>query len=98
MEIQNPAYAAAKAARADVETRLRIACERLQAVAGDERGSMGLTPDHVKARPEWKAAFREMESRRSESARFNAWFARTFKKEYAAERAAERAARLAALA
>jgi len=50
------------------------------------RSSMGLTPDHVKALPEWKEAKETFNRSFAELRSFNAWFTKTFKKEYMAER------------
>ncbi|MNO09060.1 hypothetical protein D3C81_2320260 [compost metagenome] len=42
---------------------------------------MGLTPDHVKAMPEWQAAKRAYDVSFAELRAFNGWFNKTFKAE-----------------
>jgi hypothetical protein len=51
-----------------------------------EKSVMGLTPDHIKALPEWKEAKKAFEKSFVELRNFNGWFVKQFKKEYAAER------------
>lgn len=48
-------FADFKARQSVLEAEYRAAVARLDAVSG-ERGPMGLTPDAVKATPEWQAA------------------------------------------
>lgn len=55
-------------------------------------GPMGLTPDAVKASPEYRAAKMAFDSAFAGQRCFNASFVRTFRREIAAERAARRAA------
>lgn len=51
-----------------------------------ERGPMGLTPDHIKATPEWKAHRSAFDSAMRQQRVFGTWFLKQFKKEYAAHR------------
>lgn len=46
----------------------------------------GMTPDHVKAMPEWQKAKREFDKAFSELRNYNGWYMKTFKKEVMAER------------
>jgi hypothetical protein len=56
-------------------------------------GPMGLTPDHVKATPEWRAAKARYERAFAAMRKFNAVFVKVFAKELRAQRDARRAAR-----
>jgi len=56
------------------------------------RGAMGLTPDAVKATPEWKIAKQRYDLAFHCSRKFNSWFTKAYKKELAAERNERRAA------
>ena len=75
----------AEAFAAHYETEL-APCEahaRLKAIPGNASGPMGLTPNAVKALPEWQAAHREL-SRKMEASRranmvFNAKWAKELK-------------------
>lgn len=51
-----------------------------------EKSAMGLTPDHIKALPEWKSLKNAFRQSFDELRNFNGWFVKKFKKEYAAER------------
>jgi hypothetical protein len=51
-----------------------------------EKGEIGLTPDHIKALPEWKEIKRLYDNSFDELRKFNDYFVKTFKKEYAMER------------
>ena len=50
------------------------------------KGPMNLTPDTIRATPEWKAVKAEFDSAFQRLRKFNAAFVRTFKKEIQAER------------
>lgn len=58
------------------------------------KGSMGLTPDEVKATPEWKAAKREFDNAFTSERAWNTFMVRYFSKEMRAEREAARAAKV----
>ena len=53
------------------------------------KGPMGLTPDHIKATPQWHKERAEYEAARKRLVTFTAWFVKTFAKEYKAERVAK---------
>ena len=57
------------------------ASEELQAFDKLGKSEMGMTPDHVKAMPEWKAAKRAYDVSFAELRAFNGWFNKTFKAE-----------------
>lgn len=52
----SPGFLAYCAARDALRQRMADASARLAAIPGTGSGPMGLTPDHVKALPEWRAA------------------------------------------
>ena len=56
------------------------------------RGAMGLTPDAVKATPEWQLAKKAYNLAFEQSRAFNKFFTKAYKKEIAAERNERRAA------
>lgn len=65
--------------------RLEAECETLsRAMQRFPRGSMGLTPDHVKASPEFQQAKRVFDASFRRLRDFNALFLKKFKKEYRA--------------
>lgn len=57
------------------------ASEELRAFDKLGKSEMGMTPDYVKAMPEWKAAKRAYDVSFAELRAFNGWFMKTFKKE-----------------
>lgn len=62
------------------------------------RGPLGLTPDDIKASPEWQTAHRNFEVAFQAQRQFNSTYTKTFADELRHERNARRAARLAACA
>lgn len=88
-------YAIAKQAKFAVEAMHDAAAAVLNEVSGTERGPMGLTPDHIKATPEWKAAYRAERKAFNELRSYNGWFAKSFKKEMRADPTFNRHLRLA---
>ena len=58
----------------------------LKALSGG--GPMGMTPDSVKATPEWQAARKASDKAFNDLRAFNQHFIRMFRAEYAAERQA----------
>lgn len=56
---------------------------------GFPKGSMGLTPDSVRATPEWKVAKAQEDSDFKKLQNWNTFYVKTFKKEINAERAAK---------
>ena len=89
-------YAIAKAANDAIAKEYHDAVAHLNAVSGDERGPFGLTPDHIKATAEWKAAWN------NERRLFGVWrmsnmdMVNNYASEMKAEREARRATRLSA--
>lgn len=71
-----------------LENAVKAASDKLREFDKYGKSSMGLTPDHVKATPEWKKAKAEYEKAFSEMRAFNGWYVKAFKKELAAERKA----------
>lgn len=57
------------------------ASEELQDFDKLGKSEMGMTPDYVKAMPEWKAAKLAYDVSFAELRAFNGWFMKTFKKE-----------------
>ena len=57
------------------------------------RGAMNLTPDHVRATPEWRAAKARFDRAFAAQRAFNAVYVKVFKKEIVAQRDARREAR-----
>ncbi len=76
-------YAIAKQVKAQLESEERQAAEALKAFP---KGPMGLTPDSVKATPEWKAAYLAHAAAFQALRKFNGSYFKAFKKEIAAER------------
>jgi hypothetical protein len=52
------------------------------------KGQIGLTPDSVKATPEWRTAKRAFDQANAASRAFNAWYVKAYKAELAAARRA----------
>lgn len=80
-----------KRLQGELEARLDAASATLAAFP---RGAMGLTPDSVKALPEWRDAKAAVDKAFADLRAFNASFVPRFARELAAERR-ERRARLA---
>lgn len=59
-----------------------------------ERGPMNLTPDYVRALPEYKRLKGECDVAFAQLRNYNAWYTKKFKKEISAYRQAEREAKL----
>lgn len=59
-------------------------------IKGFPRGPMGLTPDHIKAMPEWRAADSAYHSAAKALRNFNGPFIKAFKKQILAARLARR--------
>jgi hypothetical protein len=81
-------YTEAKELKAKAENAERQAAAVLQQARGTQAGPMGLTPDHVKASPEFQAAYASHAAAFRHMQTVNSWFCKAFKKEYAAERKA----------
>lgn len=58
------------------------AADALNQVAGSEKGPMGLTPDHIKVTPEYRAAVANFRARQEAAKSFCKAFLKAYKKEY----------------
>ena len=85
-------YEDAKAHRENLVRAHDDAAANLKSVCGDERGPMGLTPDHIKSTPQWKNAFRAERAAFERMRQHNFSMVKTFKVEMAADRKAARKA------
>jgi hypothetical protein len=74
-------YLDAKTYKESLYAKNDKASEELQAFDKLGKSAMGLTPDHVKAMPEWQAAKHTYDVSFAELRAFNGWFMKTFKKE-----------------
>lgn len=74
------------------------ACDEASAVLVAAKGGscLGLTPDSVKATPEYQAALKAYNVSFAQLRNTNVWFTKAFKKEYAAERKAKYASMMLA--
>lgn len=81
----------AKAAQEAASARVKVASAAMDKYP---KSSMGLTPDAVKASPQWRADKAEMDAAMLELQKANSVVAKNFAKESAAERDARRAAKL----
>lgn len=68
----------------------KATAEILKSVSGDERGPFGLTPDYIKAKPQWRAAYRDERAAFQRLADFNRFLSKNYQKELRAERDAKR--------
>ena len=76
----------AKQSKAMLEDALDVADKALKAFDKYGKNQMGMTPDHVRAMPEWQQAKKEFDKAFTELRNFNGWYVKTFKKEITAER------------
>lgn len=67
-----------------IEAEANAACLHLRIVSGPGIGPMKLTPDHIKATPEWKAAHSAYYASTSKLQTFNRGFLKQFSKEWRA--------------
>ncbi len=81
-------YATAKSIRDFAERNAAEAGATLQQFP---KGAMGLTPDSVKATPEWRKAKAQYEVAAQQLRNANAYMVKHYRAEMAAERAARRA-------
>lgn len=79
-------YAIAKTVKAQLEAAETAAGQSLKSFP---KGPMGMTPDAVKASPEFKKAYAEYAAAFAALRNFNGMFFKTFKKEIAADRKAK---------
>lgn len=85
-------YQEAKAYKANLEAINDAASEALQAFDKLGKSSMGMTPEHVKAMPEYQAAKKAYDISFNNLRNFNGQFMKVFKKEVQADRKAKYAA------
>ena len=79
-------YDAAKQSKAMLEASLDAANKALKAFDSYGKSAFGLTPDSVKAMPEFKQAKANFDKAFAELRNFNGWYMKTFKKEIMQER------------
>jgi len=75
-------YESAKAHKRQLEQRVSELSSRLQ---NYPKGDMGLTPDYVKALPEFQRDKRAHDKAFEDLQRFNTWFIRNYGKRYRRE-------------
>lgn len=80
------AFTIAKQSKVALENAVDSADKALKAFDQYGKSEFGLTPDHVKAMPEWKQAKKEFDKAFTELRAFNGWYMKAFKKEIMAER------------
>jgi hypothetical protein len=83
--------------RAALDRAASRASARLRAIPGVGSGAMGLTPDSVKARPDYREALASYRAAESALRQFNGAFAKRFARQSAARIRAEREAKAAAM-
>ena len=76
----------AKQSKAMLENALGVADKALKAFDKYGKSEMGMTPDFVRAMPEWQQSKKEFDKAFTELRNFNGWYVKTFKKEISAER------------
>ena len=72
----------AKAYKTQLENLLDFADKRLKAFDSYGKTAMGLTPDHVRAMPEWQEAKMAFEIAFQNLRNFNAKYTKAFKKKF----------------
>lgn len=80
----SPDYTFALAQHDKIESAYLDAVAAHRDACGTERGPMGLTPDHVKASPEWKATRTTMDRLQRNMVDFNRGFLKLYKTEWKA--------------
>lgn len=83
-------FTIAKQTAALLDAHYSAACKNLSAIPGISSGPMGLTPDNVKARPDYRIAKAAFDKAFAKMRAFNAVYVKQYKKELAAERKARR--------
>lgn len=93
----SPQFLAYRAARDALQRRAREAGQDMARIAGPDAGTgfCGMTPDHIKARPDWRAAHASYWQAHHALRDLNGRNVRLFKRELAREREERRAALLA---
>lgn len=79
-------YQIAKQSKIVVENACDIAEAKLKEFDKYGKSPNGLTPDNVKAMPEWQQAKADFDKAFAELRNFNGWFMKNFKKEIKEER------------
>lgn len=83
-------FAIAKVTASLLQSDYSAASRNLKAIPGVGSGPMGLTPDDVRARPDYRIAKEAMDKAFAALRAFNARYVKQYKKELAAERKAKR--------
>lgn len=86
----------ALALRDEMSAAAEHASNALQAASGTEKGPMGLTPDYIKARPEWRGAYGDYNRAAASLRAVNGWILRHYKTETRVHDKARREERRAA--
>lgn len=73
-------FNAAKQAKKTLEDDLDSKSKALQSFDSFGKSAMGMTPDHVKAMPEWQKAKLDFDKAFTTLRNFNGWYMKTFKK------------------
>lgn len=79
-------YQEAKNTKATLESEVSVCETTLKSLTQGHKNSMGLTPDHIKALPEYKSAKLAFDQAFKNLQNFNSYFIKTFKKEINQER------------
>lgn len=79
-------FAIAKATALLLESDYSVASRNFKSIPGVGSGPMGLTPDDVRARPDYHVAKQAMDKAFAELRAFNAVYVKRYKNELAAER------------
>lgn len=87
---QSDAFVVAKQTRDGLESECRRCSDILNAHPGHASGHAGITPDRIKASPEWKEKKNAVDVALRNLQNFNQRFTKTFKNELAQERAERR--------
>ena len=82
----NDQFTIAKQSKKALEDCLDVADKALKAFDSYGKSEMGMTPDHVKAMPEWQQAKKDFDLAFAQLRNFNGWYVKTFKKEIVQER------------
>lgn len=85
-----PSFAIFKATRDALDSELSDATRAIKAIPGHASAPMGLTPDHVKARPDWQAARLRVDCAFAALRAFNEVNVKRYAREIRAERDAKR--------
>lgn len=81
-------YTEAKQLRDTLADAVSKASAQLRAIPGHGAGPMGLTPDHIKATPEWQEAKALTDATFKRLQRFNSIFVKQYRREIKADRKA----------